>query len=561
MTPIQGIDILSVLPFIVATIFGSIVLMLEVFQRASAPRSYISWVAAAGMIATGLSASLLLGKSPATTFNGMNYLDGFTQVMTILFTFAGAATALSSPGFLSGERADRGEYYALLLFSVAGMIMMISAADFMVFFMGLEIMSIAIYALAAFVRRSDRSAESGLKYFIIGAFGSGLLLYGVALIYGATGATSYEAVADALRSAPSVGGVGATIQDALSAVAAGSDSTLATATGARSLTTVGLVFVLAALGYKISAVPFHMWGPDVYEGAPTAVAGFMMAAVKAAAFAGLLRILTTAFFDVDLRVSDAGWVTVLFTLSVLSMVVGNTVAIVQNNIKRMLAYSSIAHAGYILIGVVAVGYAGGNIQMGGSIVFYLFGYMFSIVGAFAALAWLHRNGQSVETYDDLKGLGYRYPWIGLVLSLFMLSSSGMPPTVGFMGKFMVFKEALHAATAPTSAGMSGNALIIAAIVLGVFTSLAGFYYYLRVIVCLYMEKQEKVVEEHYFPGARLAIVACAVLTMLFGFAPSKLVDLSERAVSQMAGRADGVYVTNDDLNAERATRDSRVAGQ
>lgn len=547
MTPVQGIDILSTLPFIIAAVFGAAVLMLEAFQRESSSRGYLSWVTVVGMAAAGIAAFGLLKASPALTFHGSVYLDGFTQVMTLLFVFAGAATALVSPGFLGAAQADRGEYYALLFFSVAGMIIMASAADFLVFFMGLEIMSVAIYALAAFVRRSKFSAEAGMKYFILGAFGSGLLLYGIALIYGATGSTSYEAIAQVLGATPSGSGASIAIQEALSVAAAGGEEGVRTLTGSRSLATIGVVFVVGAFGFKIAAVPFHMWAPDVYEGAPTPVAGFMMAAVKAAAFAALFRVLSVAFFDFELRAGETGWITVLFVLSIMSMIVGNLAAIVQNNVKRMLGYSSIAHAGYILIGLVAVGYAGGNIQLGAGMVFYLFSYTFAIVGAFGALAWLTRNGESVETYDDLKGLGYRYPWVGFVLSLFMLSSAGMPPTVGFMGKFLVFKSALVATTESANAGLPGNALIIAAIVLGVVTSLAGFYYYLRVIVSLYMEKQEKQVGEHVFPGARLAIAVCAALTILFGVVPGKLVDASERAVAQMGGRADGVYVDNSEF--------------
>lgn len=545
MAPLQGIDILSTLPFILVTVFGAIVLMLEAFQRESASRQYLSWVAAFGFAVTGAAALLLLRQDAAVTFHGMNYLDGFTQVMTLLFVFAGAATALVSPGFLGAARADRGEYYALLLLSVGGMIMMVSAADFVVFFMALEIMSIAIYALAAFVRRSQRSAEAGAKYFILGAFASGLLLYGIALVYGATGSTNYQVIADVLSGSPSAGGLAATLQDAMAAAAAGSEDALArSATGARSLASVGLVMILAAFGFKIAAVPFHMWAPDVYTGAPTPAVGFMASAVKAAGLAALYRVLSVAFFDFDLRAGETGWITVLFVLAILSMVVGNLTAIVQDNVKRMLAYSSIAHAGYLLVGIVTIGYGNGNIQLGSGLVFYLFTYTFATVGAFGALAWLNRNGHSADTYDDLNGLGYRYPWIGLVLSLFMLSSAGIPPAAGFMGKFMVFRATLGAATAPENAGMAGNALLITAVVVGVLTSLAGVYYYLRVIVHLYMHKQERAVAENYFAGARLAIVVCALLTLFFGLVPNRLVETANRAASQMEGRADGVYVTN-----------------
>lgn len=549
MTPLQGIDLLSTLPFIVVTVFGAIVLMLEAFQRESSSRSYLSWVTALGFVATGLAALGLMRVDAAVTFHGMNYLDGFTQVMTLLFVFAGAATALVSPGYLGSARADRGEYYALLLLSVGGMIMMVSAADFFVFFMALEIMSIAIYALAAFVRSSEKSAEAGTKYFILGAFGSGLLLYGIALVYGATGSTSYSAIAEAIAAAPATGMMD-TIHEALVAAGSGSDEALRSAAGTRALASIGLVFILAAFGFKIAAVPFHMWAPDVYTGSPTPVVGFMASAVKAAGIAALYRLLTVAFFDFDLRAGEGGWITVLFVLAILSMVVGNLTAIVQDNVKRMLAYSSVAHAGYLLVGLVAVGYAGGQIQLGSSLVFYLFTYTFATVGAFGALAWLNRNGHGVETYDDLKGLGYRYPWIGLVLSIFMISSAGIPPAAGFMGKFMVFRSALTAATDPANAGLSGNSLLVIAVVIGVLTSIAGVYYYLRVIVSLYMHKQEKAVGENFFAGARLAIVACALLTLLFGVAPNMLSNLSERAAAQMGGRADGVYVTNVDLQEQ-----------
>lgn len=550
MTPLQGIDLLSTLPFILVTVFGALVLMLEAFQREASSRSYLSWVTAVGFAVTGIAAIGLMRMDPAVTFHGMNYLDGFTQVLTLLFVFAGAATALVSPGYLGAAHADRGEYYALLLLSVGGMIMMVSAADFIVFFMALEIMSIAIYALAAFVRRSNKSAEAGAKYFILGAFASGLLLYGIALVYGATGSTGYQAIADALSSSPAAGGVMHTVQDAIAAAASGADGGLRSETGTRSLATVGLVFILAAFGFKIAAVPFHMWAPDVYTGSPTPAVGFMASAVKAAGIAALYRVLSVAFFDADLRAGETGWVTVLFTIAILSMVVGNLTAIVQDNVKRMLAYSSIAHAGYLLVGVVAFGYAGGNIQLGSSLVFYLFAYTFATVGAFGALAWLNRNGHSADTFDDLKGLGYRYPWIGLVLSIFMLSSAGIPPAAGFMGKFLVFGSALNAATDSANAGLGGNSLLIVAVIVGVLTSLAGVYYYLRVIVSLYMHKQEAAVAQNYFPGARLAIVVCAVLTLLFGIAPNSLSELASRAASQMEGRADGVYVTNAELETE-----------
>ena len=527
MNPVQGIDILSTLPFIVVTFFAVIVLMLEAFQRESESRSYLSWVAALGFVATAFAACSLMDKGPALTFSGMNYLDGFSQVATLLFAFAGGAAALMAPAYLRRAGADRGEFYALLLLSVGGMIMMVSAADFVVFFIALEIMSVAIYALAAFTRRSKASGEAGAKYFILGAFASALLLYGVALVFGATGATSYEALAAVFSSG--------TLDVSSSGMVAQS------ATAGRALATVGVVFIVIAFAFKIAAAPFHMWAPDVYTGAPSPAAGFMATAVKAAGILSLYRILSVAFFHDDLRASATGWISVIFVIAIISMLVGNLSAIVQTSVKRMLAYSSIAHAGYLLVGVVAVGYGAGNIRAGESILFYAFAYTFATLGAFGALAWMSRQGEPAETYDDLKGAGYRYPWIGLVMTIFMLSSAGIPPLAGFMAKFYIFRTAVEAATSSANATMSGNGLVIGLVVIGVLSSLAGTYYYLRVIAAMYMERKESALIENSFGGARFAIVLCAALTLLAGVLPDRLMNLTTTGVEQMAGRPDTHY--------------------
>lgn len=542
MAPVQGIDILSTLPFIVVTLFGVIVLMLEAFQRESQTRSYLSWVATAGFVATGFVAWSLMKQSPALTFGGMNYLDGYSQVMTLLFVFAGGATALMAPGYLAAEKADRGEFYALLLLSVGGMIMMVSAADFVVFFIALEIMSIAVYALAAFTRRSQESGEAGTKYFLLGAFASALLLYGIALVYGATGSTKYEAIAAIFHGIPDTGMASGAILDALALAPEEGGSLVArNVTAGLGLGTLGVVFIVVAFGFKIAAAPFHMWAPDVYTGAPAPASGFMATAVKVASLAALYRILSVAFFHDELRTSETGWLMLVFGLAALSMIVGNIAAIVQTRVKRMLAYSSVAHAGYLLVGLVAVGYGAGKIQAGESLIFYAFAYTFATIGAFGVLAWLNRQGLRVDTYDDLKGVGYRYPWIGLVMTIFMLSSAGIPPLAGFMAKFHIFRSAIAVATSPANATMSGNAMIIGLVVLGVLASLAGTYYYLRVIVAMYMERTESTLGENTFTGARLAIVACAVLTVFVGIAPNSLMTLASRGAAEMLGRADTSY--------------------
>lgn len=554
MNIISGIDILSTLPFIVAIVFGMLVLLLEAFQREAASRQYLSWIAALGFAATAFTAWSLRGAPPQLTFQGMNYLDGYSQVMTLLFCFAGAATSLIAPRFLAAHGADRGEFHALLLFSVGGMITMITAADFVVFFMALEIMSIAVYALAAFVRSSKKSGEAGFKYFILGAFASAILLYGIAMIYGATGTTSFEGIAQALSAdANSMSAVAARAQDAIAAAAAGVEvqDAMRGALESRSLATVGLLFILVAFFFKIAAVPFHMWAPDAYGGAPTPVVGFMAAAVKAAGIAALFRILAVAFFAEELRMGPLGWVQLVFVIALLSMVVGNLVAIVQQSVKRMLAYSSIAHAGYLLVGFVAVGYGVGNIDAGSSLVFYLFAYTFATVGAFGALAWLGKRHNEIETYEDLNGLGYKYPWIGFVLVIFMLSSAGIPPAAGFMGKFLIFREAIDASAVSGNSLFAGNGAMIGLVTVGILVSLAGVYYYLRVIVHLFMMKQEREVAEKNFGGAKLAIIACAFLTLFFGIFPGKLVNVSNEAVGQMDGRADGVYMEAAENGAQR----------
>lgn len=557
MSYVTGTDIASTLPFAITVAFGIVALLLEVFQRPSFSRGYIAWVSALGYLCAGVAAWLLL-KVPegGAVFSGTAYLDGYTQVLTIAFCIGGAATSLVAPGYLSEQGIDRGEFHALLLFAVGGMNLMVAAGDLMVFFVGLEIMSVAAYALAAYLRRSPRSAEAGMKYFIIGAFASALFLYGVAMVYGGTGTTSLAGIRDVLaaHAAPdSAVGFATTAQHALLNVAGGhgaESSALLTNFGGFTpslpLVVFGLILIIVAFMVKIAAAPFHMWAPDAYTGAPTPVVGFFAASVKIAGFGALLRVLVVAFFDEDMRMGPYGWTQILLVVSFISMILGNAVAMVQTNVKRMLAYSSVAHAGYMLVAVVAMGYGVGNVDLGAGIIFYAFAYTFGTVGAFGALAWLGRRGQEVETYEDLNGLGFRYPWVGAALSVFMLSSAGIPPAAGFIGKLMLFRAAIEASTMGQAYGMEGHGALLWLAIIGIVASVAGVYYYLRVMAHLYMKKPRRQVDEVAFPGARFAIIACAAATLFFGILPGRLVDLSQRAMGQMADRPDGVYVTADD---------------
>lgn len=547
---VTGLDVVSSLPLIVVCAFGIFALLLEVFQRPSFSRQYIAYVAAFGFLLAGVTALGVGRLDGVAAFSGMSHLDGYTSVMTAIFCLGGGLTALVAPNYLEEQGLDRGEFYGLLLLSVGGMIAMATAGDLVTFFIGLEIMSIAVYALTAFLRSSARSAEAGMKYFFIGAFASGLLLYGIAMIYGATGTTNLAEIHAVLsRVTDTPAGVSLASHDALIAAAGARDAamhplTLDFGVGALdiSLVHVGVLFIAVAFAVKVAAAPFHMWAPDAYTGAPTPVVGFMAATVKAASFAALVRILVTGFFADIVRVGDYGWVAFFMVVSFVSIVFGNTVAIVQTNVKRMLAYSSVAHAGYMLIGVAAMGFGAGSVEMGSSIVFYALAYTVGTVGAFGAIAYVGRRGSEIETYDDMNGLGFKYPWLGAALAVFMLSSAGIPPAAGFMAKLLVFKAAINASVVGAAADVPGAGMLMTLAVLGIVTSVAGVYYYLKVIVHLYMKKPRREMVELPNAGAKFAIILCALATLWIGMFPGKYVDHAERAMDQMGARPDGVYV-------------------
>jgi NADH-quinone oxidoreductase subunit N len=299
--------------------------------------------------------------------------------------------------------------------------------------------------------------------------------------------------------------------------------------------------VIAAFMVKIAAAPFHMWAPDAYTGAPTPAAGFLASVVKLAGVAALVRVVSVAFLDESVRMGPFGWMQVVFWLSMMSMVIGNFVAIAQNNVKRMLAYSSVAHAGYLLIAVAAIGYTG-NVDHAGGIAFYGFAYTIGTVGAFGGLSYLAKRGVEAETFDDLNGVGHKYPWLGAAMAVFMLSSAGIPPAAGFMGKFMIFQSAVDASIAGAAAGTPGSHMLLILVVAGILTSVAGVYYYLRVIVHMYMKKPVRAVGSLPHSGAKFAIALCAAMSLWFGVLPGKLADLSIESAEQIIDRADGGYV-------------------
>jgi NADH-quinone oxidoreductase subunit N len=422
-------------------------------------------------------------------------VDSFTLFFDMLLCLGGGIAALLAGGYLPEHRLERGEFYSLLLFSTFGAMTLASAGDVLTLFLGLETMSIGAYAMTAFRRASPRSAEGALKYFLLGSFAAAILIYGFALLYGATGHTDLAGIGAGLR---------------------------ATA-GRDPVVIVGGALVLVGLVFKVSAVPFHAWTPDAYEGAPTPATAFMAVAVKAAAFGTLLRVLSLTLGDEAWSSWGAGWPPVLATLSVLTMTVANLIAGRQESVKRMLAYSSIAHAGYVLVGVTSM--MRDPVQGRASVLYYLAAYTVSTAGAFGALVLCGSHGREAVSYEDLAGLGRRHPAPALAFSLFLISLAGIPPTAGFFGKWFIFKAAMDA-------GLYWLAI------LGFVNSVIGAYYYLRVLVYMYMREPAA--------GAPIAVpmrslyvtaalVISAVLVIVMGIMPTRYLDVAVRAATFGAG--------------------------
>lgn len=417
-------------------------------------------------------------------------LDRFTLFFSFVLCLGGAFAALLAGGYLPEHRIDRGEFFPLLLLSTLGAMALSASGDLLTLFIGLETMSLGVYSLIGLRRGSVRASEAALKYFLLGSFAAAVLLFGFALLYGATGHTDLAGIGEQVKT---IGQAGSTVS--------------------APLTLVGLALTLIGLGFKVSAVPFHMWTPDAYEGAPTPATTYMAVAVKSAAFAVMLRVLLTGFGDERLMSWASGWPPVLALLAVLTMTVGNVVAGRQDSVKRMLAYSSIAHAGYALVGVVATLRAPGAES---SVLFYLLGYTVSTAGAFGALILCGSRGAEVTSFEDLAGIGKRHPPAALAFSLFLVSLAGIPPTAGFFGKLYVFRSAIDAGLYPLA-------------IVGLLNSILGAYYYLRVMVFMYFREPA--------PGAQLAVpmksgfvaaalVLAAVLTVALGVAPGSSLEMA-----------------------------------
>jgi NADH-quinone oxidoreductase subunit N len=466
-------------PMLIVTSAGFACLLLDLVESGRGKRD-LATVGVLGLGGALLSSALMWGGAP-TAFQQMVVVDDFALFFNAIFCVSTALVLLLSVDYLRRQGAEAGEYYVLVLFAALGMMLMASALDLLVVFLGLELMSLSLYVLAGFFRTRATGNEAAMKYFLLGAFASGFFLYGIALLYGATGTTNLA------RLGASLAGPGAAIQP---------------------LVLVGLALLLVGFGFKTSAVPFHQWAPDVYEGAPTAVAALIATGSKAAAFAALLRVL------VAMRPLQPEWGLIVWLIAALTMTVGNVVALAQRNLKRMLAYSSVAHVGYMLVGVAA-----GHDLGSAAVLYYLLVYSFATVGAFGVILVLERNGAEAVDLEGYGGLAARHPVLALVLTVCLLSLIGLPPTAGFVGKFYLFGAAIRG-------GFVGLAVI------AVLNSVAAAYYYLRLIVYMYMREPEG-------PGLRVALTPAAGLalaitvwaTMHLGLFPGTVFAFAQRAVA------------------------------
>ncbi len=477
------IDFYAILPLITLVAWASALLLLDLFFTRKI-EGLTPILAALGLLIT-LVISALNPVAGSTAFNGMIEADGFSTYLQILFAGSGIVGIALAHSYLKRMGINRGEYYPLLLYSISGMILMAQAADLIVIFLALELLSIPLYILAGIARPNPASEEAALKYFLLGAFAGGFVVYGVALSFGATGTTS------------------------LAGIVAAVDSGLAN----MPLLLIGAGLILIGLGFKVALVPFHMWTPDVYHGAPTPLTAFMAVGAKAAGFAALLRIFLAA-----LPVLAGNFVPVFWILSALTMFAGNLIAIVQDNIKRMLAYSSIAHAGYIMMAVVAFGQEFVSKDAVASSLFYLLAYAITNFGAWSVVISLERAEGKGLQLEDYYGLGKKYPVLAAAMLVFMLSFIGVPPTIGFVGKFYLFRTVLEG-------GYTWLAVI------GVLTSLLSAYYYLRVVVNMYMREgdpeiaPDRLVQLVSIAGALAVVLLSVFATPLFRWASQAVLNL------------------------------------
>ena len=474
--------LIPALPEIVLVLLASGLLLIDAFL-AEEERHITYWLAQVTLVGTAVLTGLMLAASGASavTFNGMFVSDMMSQVLKIATLLTVAATLMLGRTYLELRGLLKGELLALALFGTLGMMVMISAHNFITLFLGLELMALSQYSIVALQRDSARATEAAMKYFVLGALSSGLLLYGMSMIYGATGSLDLTRIAQVLERG---------------------------ASGMPILAVFGLVFVVAGIAFKLGTAPFHMWIPDVYHGAATPTTLLVGGAPKLAAFAFIMRLLATG-----LQSMSPDWQQMLVVLAVASMLLGNVVAIAQTNLKRMLAYSTISHMGFLVLGILAAGDTGY-----GAAFFYVIAYTIMTLGSFGMILLLSRTGFEAENLEDFRGLNQRSKWFAFVMLVLMFSLTGLPPTMGFFAKLFVLQAALEA----------GYTWLV---VVAVLLSVVGAFYYLRIVKIMYMDPPAGEITFDPRADARWMVSATAVATLVFGVAPGPLWDLCARAIT------------------------------
>ena len=463
---------------------GMVLLMIGVFRNSDST-ALVSWLA---VISFTIAAILVIthgGPVDEPAFFGMFVTSSFAQFAKILILLGSAVAIIMSNDFMKREQAERYEFHVLILYATVGMMMMVSANDLIALYLGLELQSLALYIVAAIRRDTLRSTEAGLKYFVLGALSSGMLLYGCSLIYGFAGSTDFTALAGVFK-------------------AHGGDVPVGLV--------FGLVFLIAGLAFKVSAVPFHMWTPDVYEGAPTPVTALFAVAPKIAAICLFLRVMVGPFGDLIEQ-----WQQVIVLISILSMGLGALAALVQTNIKRLMAYSSIGHMGYALVGVAAGNEAGAS-----GVLIYMAVYLFMNAGTFACILAMRQQGRTVEGINDLAGLSKSHPMMAIALLIFMFSMAGIPPLAGFFGKWFVFLAAIDA-------GLYTLAII------GVIASVVGAFYYLRIVKIMYFDEADEPLDQAIPIDLKFVMYVSTAVTLLFFLVPSPLVETADAAAKALIG--------------------------
>jgi len=477
---IPAINMSVIAPELILSVVAMALLLINVFVKGE-QKGYLAYLSIAGILVTLYSLTIGWG-APQEGFSGSVVQDNFALFFKGIFLVSAAMSILITDQYLEREGCNQGEIYPMMLFATVGMMFMASGTDLMTIFLGLEVLSVSLYVLAGFNRANVKSNEAGLKYFLLGAFSTGFLLYGMALTYGATGTTKVAKIAAYIAQNGMV--------------------------SSNVMLIAGMLLMATGFAFKVAAAPFHMWTPDVYEGAPTPMTAFMSVGPKAAGFAAFLRV-----FLIALPAFKAEWSSLIWILAVLTMTVGNITALYQQNIKRMLAYSSIAHAGYVLVGFTA-----GNAVGTAGILFYMLSYAFMNIGAFAVIILVGKKGEENNNVSDYAGFGYKHPMLGIAMCVFLFSLAGIPPAAGFVGKFYLFSGAIQA-------GYIWLAII------GVLNSAASVYYYLRVMVFMYFKEPT---EEFGWVKLTPAFVICLIIAiagvLIPGVVPGSILDLAQKAI-------------------------------